>query len=46
MGLLKGKALNWAITAAAGAGFLLFGYGRYVDNSESYDTNSTQIKVL
>ncbi|PSK50305.1 High-affinity glucose transporter [Elsinoe australis] len=30
MGLLKGKTLNWAITAAAGAGFLLFGYDQGV----------------
>jgi hypothetical protein len=25
---LKGRALNWAITAVAGSGFLLFGYGK------------------
>lgn len=25
---LTGKALDWAITVAAGSGFLLFGYGK------------------
>lgn len=30
MTLLKGRALNWAITATAGSGFLLFGYDRGV----------------
>lgn len=28
MTILTGRALNWAITATAGSGFLLFGYGR------------------
>jgi hypothetical protein len=28
MTIITGRALNWAITATAGSGFLLFGYGR------------------
>ena len=30
MAILTGKALNWAITATAGSGFLLFGYDQGV----------------
>lgn len=29
MSSLTGPALDWAITAAAGSGFLLFGYGKF-----------------
>ena len=29
MSTLTGRSLDWAITFAAGTGFLLFGYGKY-----------------
>lgn len=32
MPLLTGRALDWAVTATAGSGFLLMGYGMFIES--------------
>lgn len=39
MSSLTGAALDWAITIAAGAGFLLFGYGASTLSPPQFSTN-------
>lgn len=35
MSILTGRSLDWAITFAAGMGFLLFGYGKQISQTRN-----------